>query len=377
MRVGIDASAMIVAPQTGIENYTSSLIKALTEIRVQTDIEYYLYFFAGNVFTDKKRLDVIKQLNQVAHTRVWPLPRGYDLVLSLIARADHLSLLHMPNTKMPRFAPCPVVITVHDLCWLNLPDEVIGDEKRLAMAAASCAIRKAQGIIAVSESTRRDVISHFRVEPDNVQVTREGSTPNSAVDYDKVKRTTAKYGLDSYILYLGTLQTRKNLVRLINAFQSLVVNHGVEQKLVLAGGKGHGWQEIVEAAERSDCSDRIDFLGYVPADDIGGLYSGADVFVYPSLCEGFGLPIIEAMSFGVPVVASLTSSLPEVGGDAAIYCDPYNEDDIAMKILGVIRNRASTNVMIARGLSRSREFTWSKTALDTISAYSHFIQRIT
>jgi glycosyltransferase involved in cell wall biosynthesis len=166
------------------------------------------------------------------------------------------------------------------------------------------------------------------------------------------------------------LQKRKNLSGLIGAFEQLRAKYGIAHQLVIAGGKGHGWQEVYTAAACSSCAEQIIFLGYVPEADIRGLYAGAGAFVYPSLCEGFGLPVGEAMSYGVPVVAASGSSLSEVGGDAAVYFDPFEIADIAKKLFNVLSDQSLRCEMIRKGLARASELTWNRTALETISAYT-------
>jgi glycosyltransferase involved in cell wall biosynthesis len=374
MRIGIDASAMVVARQTGVEHYLSSLIKALTAAVPAAGIELFLYVFSGNSYADPARMDVVRQLSNNVFVRVWPFSRGYDLALPLLARMDRLQLLHIPTSRMPRFSPCPVVITVHDLCWLTLPEEWVKGEKRLAMTTTTRAIQKAHGIIVVSESTRADVITRFGARPDRIQVTLEGIDRHPIPSDEEVERVRQKYQLGPYILYLGTLQTRKNLIGLIGAFERLRAKYGIAHKLVIAGGKGHGWQEVHTAAACSCCAEQIIFLGYVPESDIRGLYGGTDVFVYPSLCEGFGLPVGEAMSCGVPVVAASGSSLSEVGGDAAMYFDPSNVEDMAKKLFNVISDQSLRCEMIRKGVVRARELTWNSTASETISAYMKWVR---
>ncbi len=167
------------------------------------------------------------------------------------------------------------------------------------------------------------------------------------------------------ILSVGAVQTRKNTLNAVRAVASLPANY----RLVLVGGDGHGSQAVHEFIGREGLASRVTRLGYVSAGRLSVLYRAADLFLFPSLEEGFGLPVLEAMSYGLPVVTSRTSSLPEVGGDAALYVDPQDPSDIAAKVRQAAEDSSLRERMIAQGLARAREFTWRRTAEMTLRVY--------
>jgi glycosyltransferase involved in cell wall biosynthesis len=243
------------------------------------------------------------------------------------------------------------------------------------MATEERVIGMATAMIAVSQNTRRDLLEEYSIAPERVGVTYEGVSELYHPAPVEAERLRSKHQLDHYILYVGTLQRRKNLVRLVEAYAHLLEQHDIPHKLVLAGSKGWGYEEVYAAVERSGVADRIKLLGYVPDEDLPGLYSGADLFIYPSLYEGFGLPVLEAMACGTPVAVSSTSSLPEVAGDAGCYFDPYNVAEIAQAIGHVLTNSDYKDELRQKGLSQVQYFTWRETARQTLSIYRDLINK--
>jgi glycosyltransferase involved in cell wall biosynthesis len=187
----------------------------------------------------------------------------------------------------------------------------------------------------------------------------------------------AKYSLtDKYILFVGTLQPRKNISRLIEAFSILSKKRAFSDiELVIVGKKGWSYEEILQAPKKFAVSDRVKFLDFVPDDDLPFLYQHAQCFVLPSLYEGFGLPVLEAMKYNCPVITSNVSSLPEAGGDAAVYIDPLSVSDIAEKLEKVLSDRNLRNTMIERGRKQIQKFSWEKAAKETLKILEKVYQQ--
>jgi glycosyltransferase involved in cell wall biosynthesis len=259
------------------------------------------------------------------------------------------------------------VFTVHDLTGLLFPEThklAVALNHRLIMPLE---LKTSDAVIAVSENTKHDLIKHFNVDEGRIHVVYEGvdSTFRSC-DTSEVK---SKYGLDfPFILYVGTLEPRKNIPRLLNAFKKLV-DSGISHRLVVAGRSGWKYAGILESVGKLGLTGRVVFTGYVPREDLPGLYSLADVFVFPSLYEGFGLPVLEAMACGTPVVCSNTSSLPEVAGDAALTVDPLDVEGLAESMERVLTDGGLADKLRKRGLKQAAGFTWEYAAGKTLKVY--------
>jgi glycosyltransferase involved in cell wall biosynthesis len=376
MRVGIDATALLTRKKTGIQFYTSWLIRSLLELVPESpDIELICYFHSGDRHVDAALLHDQRSQFENARVRTWKLARGYRLALPVMAALDRIDLLHLPVPTFLQLNSCPAVVTIHDLCWARLPADIVAGEQMANMATEERAIGMATAMIAVSQNTRRDLLEEYNIAPERVGVTYEGVSELYHPAPAEAERLRSKHQLDRYILYVGTLQRRKNLVRLVEAYAHLLEQHDIPHKLVLAGSKGWGYEEVYAAVERSGVADRIKLLGYVPDEDLPGLYTGADLFIYPSLYEGFGLPVLEAMACGTPIAVSSTSSLPEVAGDAGCFFSPYSVEEIAQAIANVLTDSDYSSELRQKGLRRVKRFTWRETARQTLSIYRDLINK--
>ncbi|HZS94872.1 MAG TPA: glycosyltransferase family 1 protein [Chloroflexota bacterium] len=365
-RVGFDATAA-VRQAAGIGRYTRHLLRAL--IDRDDDLRYRVFYAAAGARHGRlppgipaRALPLSDRLlNLVWHRWQLPLP-----VQALIGPFD---LFHSPDFTLPPVAARPTVLTVHDLAFFREPDCAYPTLRHYLQHVVPRSIRRATRVIAVSESTRRDVLDLVDIAPDRVVTVHE------AVDarfrpkpVEEARSAARRAGIgERYILSVGTLEPRKNYERLIDAF-SMLVSRGVSQRLVIAGGFGWMYGPILERIEHLGLGERVTILQ--PDDDLlVALYNAADVFVYPSLYEGFGIPALEALACGAPVVASRTSSLPEVVGEAAILVEPRSIEDIAS---GIERVLASDDLRVRLskcGPERARDFTWEEAADATAAVY--------
>ncbi|MFL5732310.1 MAG: glycosyltransferase family 4 protein, partial [Chloroflexia bacterium] len=285
-----------------------------------------------------------------------------------------LDLLLCPVNVRPFFCPCPVVVTVHDLIFLRYPEKYRPAKRRYLKAMTTWSARHAAHVIAVSEATRRDVISLLGVEPGRVTTVHNGVSeqfkPLGREEREAFRREKSVTG--RAILYLGTLEPRKNLVTLLTAFAALAQEPGCRDVTLLIGGsKGWYYEEIFTTAERLGlvAGERVRFLGRVPDEELPLWYNIADIFAYPSLYEGFGLPALEAMACGTPVIASNTSSLPEVVGDAGILAGPGDVDAWCAAIRRLLSDAGDAAVLSERGLRRAGTFSWDRAARETSAVY--------
>jgi glycosyltransferase involved in cell wall biosynthesis len=271
-------------------------------------------------------------------------PRGADL-------------FHGLNQRLPRIPMRRAVATFHDLFVMTGDYSTPEFRARFTAQARDAAVR-ADAVIAVSEFTRSQVVSLLGVDPAKIHVVRHGirnlaEPPGAPPSREKV------------ILNVGAIQKRKNIARLVEAFEILAP----PWQLVLAGSHGFGAAEILARIEESPARDRIRVTGYVSERDLAGWYARATVFAFPSLDEGFGMPVLEAMAAGVPVIASNRSALPEVAGDAAVLVDPYDSEALRQTLLELTLNVDLCRDLARRGIARARMFTWEKAVGETWDVY--------
>ncbi len=360
MRIGIDMSS-VSAEKTGIGYYTASLVKALD--KVDSENKYFLYLRREcfDEFSGLKKNFIKRKIPGGKRLR---LPRVH-LYLSFAIARDRLDLFFSPNYLVPVVCPAKSVITIHDMTYTFFSDKHIKKQLLLFNTLLPGSVRKCSRIIADSENTKKDIMKVFKVPEEKIVVIHIAADGRYRPldNKEMISKVKRKYKISSdYILYVGTIEPRKNIIRLIESFNLLKKNNRINYKLVIAGRKGWKYDEIIKTADRSDFRDEIIFTGYVPEEDMVCLYNGAELMVYPSLYEGFGLPPLEAMACGTPVITSNTSSLPEVVGDAAILIDPNDTRRISEAILKVLENRKLRNELAGKGLKRAGMFSWEKTA---------------
>ena len=367
MHIAIDAHS-VGAQLAGNESYAVNLIEALAEID-QTNL-YTLYVTkpaAIDRFAD--RWSNFKVRQTLPHTPLVRIP----LTLSAELRRHPVDVLHVQFTAPP-FAPCPVVTTIHDLSFEHLPETFKRRSRAQLRLTVRRTARKAALILTLSEFSRRDIIETYAVDPERIIVTPAAAPAHfkPIVDETELEKIRERYGIGAnYLLSLGSIQPRKNLTRLIEAFQWLRKSRPDDKPphLVIAGKRGWLDDEVFHAAQQDGLNESVRFIGYVPEADLPALYSGAMCFVYPSYFEGFGLPVLEAMQCGAPVIAGNQTSLPEVAGDAALLFDPFDTRALGEAIARVIDHPDYRAELRVKGLQRAAEFSWIATARLTLKAY--------
>jgi len=234
-------------------------------------------------------------------------------------------------------------------------------------------IKNADMIIAVSENTKKDIINCFNISSDKIQVVYEGVDDFFKIINDKgrLEQVRKKYNISKdFILNVSMITPRKNLITLIKAFKLLRDSKNIKCQLVIAGGKGWWYEDVFKTVSALRLEDEVIFTGYVPDEDLLYLYNAATLFAYPSLYEGFGLPILEAMSCGCPVVASNVSSIPEVCEDAALMINPKDVEELSQAMYKLIIEGSLRQMLIKKGLERVKQFSWRKTAEQTLEIYN-------
>ncbi len=285
-----------------------------------------------------------------------------------------LCLFHATDFVLPPTRPgTRTLLTVHDLTFLRAPETASPRLKRYLDLVVPRSVARADHVLADSQATKDDLIALYDAPAEKVTVLYSGVEARfrPVDDAAALQAVRAKYGVGEapYVLSVGTVQPRKNFARLIEAMRALPDHH-----LVIAGGRG--WLEgpIHAAANAPDVRGRVHFIGFADDEDLPALYSGADVFAFPSLYEGFGLPILEAMACGTPVVAANTSSLPEVAGDAALLIDPTDTDALAEALRAATSDAAQRESLRQRGIERARRFTWRAAAAQLRAIYREVLR---
>jgi glycosyltransferase involved in cell wall biosynthesis len=362
MHIGIDASRAARPQRTGTEGYSLRLIQALLALDQRND--YVLYF------NQPPAPGLLDQGPRCRH-RVMPFPRLWThLRLSAELAVHPPDLLLVPAHVLPLIHPRRSVVTVHDLGYLHEPQAHRPLDRLYLDLSNRYHVRAATRLLAISQATKDDLVRHYGVAPERVIVTylAAGDDMRPVDDPARLGSVKSRCGIaGDYLLYVGTLQPRKNLARLVQAFAPVAADYPALQ-LVLAGKKGWMYEEIFAQVRRLGLEGRVVFTGYVGEEDLPALYSGALAFVFPSLYEGFGMPVLEAMACGAPVVASNTSSLPEVAGDAALLVDPMAVDALSAALALVAGDPGLRAGLRARGLIQAARFSWERCARETLAA---------
>jgi glycosyltransferase involved in cell wall biosynthesis len=283
-------------------------------------------------------------------------------------------LFHATEHLLPPMGDLPLVLTVHDMIFKRFPQH----QKRLNYwylnAAMPLYCRRADAIITVSQSSKRDIVADYGLDPDKVTVIYEAASPGfrpaAAMAIDRARR---RYHLpDRYLIHVGTIEPRKNLSRLVEALRGLR-DGGLSIPLVVVGARGWLYEGFFQRLEALDMGDAVHFPGYVADEDLAALYGGATATIMPSVYEGFGLPVLESMACGTPILASNNSSLPELGGEAACYFDPYDTSSMAAAIGDVWSDAGRRETMRSLGYERAARFSWARAAEETFEVYEQAI----
>jgi glycosyltransferase involved in cell wall biosynthesis len=359
----IAIDARLVGYAAGIARYTSLLVDALQ--RLDGPEEYLV--LRGRRARQQHVGRLERHVLTPPHHRFerWALP------VELLGRRRWPALLHSVDHVAPRWGPWRSVVTLHDLAFLVYP-ETHTPTSRAYYAASGESARRAERVIAVSQRTASDAVRLLGVDPARIRVVPEAAAPSfgprSEADFVRVvERLNLTVLPHRYILFVGTLEPRKNLPLLLEAFALL--RKDLAAQLVVVGARGWLDEPIFDALARSGVADAAHFVGALGEEDLAVLYSHAGVFVLPSVYEGFGLPVLEAMACGAPVVSSHAGPLPEVAGEAALLLAPENPEHWARAMYAVLTNSSYADHLRQRGFARAARFSWTRAAEATREVY--------
>lgn len=365
--VGIDVTSA-VTQGGGIGRYTRELVRAV--VAQGDDLKYRLFSARPPA-----ELPVPDPIPRAPHVRYCPAPLSdrwlyrlwYRLRLPLPVQwfTGRLDLFHSPDFVLPPVrGDAPTLLTVHDLSFVHYPQTFTLPLVNYLNRVVPWSVRRATHVLADSQATKDDLQAIWNVSPDKITVLYSGvgRSFRPVTDGPALAAVRRRYELGDapYLLSVSTLQPRKNYRMLIRAFRSVAANH--PHRLVLAGGKGWLYEDVLAEVQRQGLDERVHFAGFVDDADLPILYSGADLFVFPSLYEGFGLPLLEAMACGVPVLTSTASSLPEVAGEAAVQLSPHDEEAWADAMNRLLADEQRRRQLAAAGFAQVKQFTWERAA---------------
>jgi glycosyltransferase involved in cell wall biosynthesis len=376
MKIAIDVRT-VLPNRSGVGNYVLHLIQNLRQI----DPEPIYYLLA-----QKKNLSLLGHLTREQNPFLTffshenhPLSDFWEhFILPLRLKAMGIHVFHGPASLIPfRKDHCGLIVTIHDLVAFLFPETIplkYGAYMRYLLRQA---VKKADRIIAVSHHTGKDLIKILKVPAEKIVVIHEAPSPIFRPDDREVVRSRLKqqYGITKkFIYHLGNIEPRKNLIVLLEAFTLVCKELGTEYQLVVSGQKGWLTGALNRFFKNYPVRDQVIFTGYIPMEHLPLFMNGAEVFVFPSLYEGFGLPVLEAMSCGTPVISSNRSSIPEIVGSAGVLVDPTNTRELADRIIGLLRNREERMRLSQLGIEQAARFSWVEAARQTLNAYRSVIR---
>lgn len=361
MIIGIDGNEANVSKRVGIGEYSFELINQFNLSQIP-NLKFIIYL-KSNPLSHMPRERSGWNYRVLKPGKLWT---QWRLPLDLYLHNPRPNVFFTPSHYSPRFSPIPTVISVMDLAYMHFPKMFNNNDLYQLKNWTAYSVKNAKKILTISKSSKNDIIKEYKVPAERVVVTYPG-----VKDFRYL--TPRVYGMnqlktnydisDKFILFVGTLQPRKNIIRLIEAFSKL---NEKDIDLVIVGKRGWQYEDILETPKKLNVEKRVKFLESVNDEELSELYKYAKCFVLPSLYEGFGLPVIEAMKEGCPVITSNVSSLPEAGGDACLYVDPEDSADIASKIEMLINDEKLRKEMIEKGKKQVAKFSWEKTAEETL-----------
>ncbi len=369
MRIGINALYLLPGMVGGSEVYIRNLVKFITRATSKHEFFIFVNSETKGVFDRLGPALNVVECNVRARSRIKRI--FYEqIILPVKVRGIKIDVLFSAGMTAPFLCPAKSVLAIYDLQHINQPRNFSWKYLPFLRGIMYLSAKSADRIVAISNAVKRDIVRHYNIPEQRVFVTHLAADKTVFHPRGEKEQMDARKRLDlpdRYLLYLASSLPHKNYERLLSAFKEVRDSEpGI--KLLLAGARDYGGGEIKEKIQGLGLSKDVVFLGWLPFEDIPLVYSGASLFVFPSLHEGFGIPVVEAMATGTPVVCSSIEVLKEVAADAAVFVDPFSARDIARGILLVLRDRALREGIVKKGVKRAAEFSWENTAKDTLKA---------
>ncbi|TET43911.1 glycosyltransferase family 1 protein [candidate division TA06 bacterium] len=379
MRVGIDYKSALPI-RVGIGRYTRNLVKSLAEL--DRENKYLLFCFLFKDYAKKlamasfpaaSNFKVMSAPIPVKVTRFW----ANRLNIPIEWLIGSFDVVHFPEPYPFRSKSARTIVTVHDIGFALWPEMFTKEMRALLEKQMRCVVEKVDSIIAVSRTTRSDLLEVYGFDKERIHIIEHGVEESfrPITDSGSLEALRRRYKLpEKFVLCVGTLEPRKNHVRLIQAFQLMCERHTDKYRLVVCGKKGWMYDEIFALAETSRSKETVMFTGYVPDEEMPYLYNLASVVAYPSLYEGFGLPVVEAMACGKPVLTSNRGAMADVAGDSALLVNPEDVNDMAEGLYRLISDDELRERLKLAGRKRASTFTWEKAARATLDVYDRVVR---
>lgn len=371
MRIGINALFMIPGGVGGSETYLRNLITHLG--RTDQTNEYVVFTNKESANTFRLTCGNFREILCPIRATFRPARVIYEqLFLPLQAKKHDIEVLHSPGYTAPTIAPCPSVVTIYDLNFLRHPEDFSRLSALTLSVLVPMAAKRCDMIITLSKNSMRDIAAALDVPEKKVRVIYPAPSESvSAHNGSRVDQVRQRYGIRrKFILSVAASHPHKNLCRLVEAYHILRKEHSIEHQLVLVGLKGRDHPRLLDMIAKLSLESDVVVTGWISEGHLKSLYQAADLFAFPSLYEGFGIPVLEAMKHGVPVVASNASSLPEASGNATLVMDPYDVSQIAETILAALQNPELRTSLAERGERQANRFSWERAARQTLSVYA-------
>ncbi len=370
MKIAINTLAM-KSLKHGMGRYIGSLVNAL--LKIDTRNQYLLYVSDLNAQYFEVKGNPRVKLKFVPSNRALRLLWEQTL-LPFDLKREKVDIFYGPAFTVPLFKTCKQVVAILDLTWFKHRKKHIWIKQLYFRTLIPLAVRQTERVIVISQSTKKDLIKILKVPEDKIAVTHLGTSLAFRVveDQKKLSGIRTKYNLPrQFILFIGVLEPRKNIPGLVRAFSRFKEGTNLSHKLVIGGGRSYGWKnkEIFQVIEDLGMDKEIIFTDFILEADLPALYNLADLFVLPSFYEGFGLPILEAQACGCPVITSNISSMPEVGGDAALFVDPDDIKELAEAMRRILTDDKLKAEMIKKGFENLKRFSWEKAARETLKVF--------
>lgn len=369
MNIAVDLTP-VPKSKAGVGRYIVNLVEWLQKIDNKNN--YYLIvqdddkdsFPVKN--TNFRQVPVkSKYLRNVLLRLVWE-----QIILPFKLKKLNADILHSPHYTIPYFSLVKSVVTFHDMTYFIIPQMHTLIKRFMFRAYIRLTAKRAAGILSVSDSTAQDMVRLLGMDRSKIAVTPLGVDERFFETINPDHSILESYGIDKeYFLYVGTIEPRKNLVRLIKAYSCLSSEAKDKYRLVICGQKGWMYNEVLELIQTDGLEDHIRFTGFVKDEDLPAIYRGAKLFLYVSLYEGFGIPLIEAMARGVPCITSDLSSMKEIAGEACLKINPYEENEIKNAIIELLKNEELYDSLKEKGMAQAKKFRWIDCAKKTLEAY--------
>ena len=373
MRIGIDATALPPQP-TGAGNYIINLIRSLNTLDSGDEFVVFVQQSRQHLFdlppSSRLHWQVVPDKHP-ARRLVWE-----QIIFPGLVGQANLDLLHSLHYTRPYRLPCPSVVTFHDMTFFLYPHMHTLTKRVFFANTIRVSARRADALIADSESTRQDAIRLLGIPPGKISAIPLGVDEvfHPVHDVNLLADVRQRYNLpEQFILFVGVVEPRKNLSLLLKSYKTLV-SEDITHPLVIAGRFGWMYNDLLRQIDALGLKDKIQFTGYIPQTDLPIVYNLADVFVYPSIYEGFGLPPLEAMACGTPVITTAISSMPEHVGDAGILIPAEDEWALSRAIHTVLTDRRLREQLSLKGSKQAANFTWKRTARETLQVYRKVLQ---